>query len=74
METKKQSQSIVQYALTCWYKMFKYGGRYLEKSILPDKENNIIELHFFYPYNTRIVIPLTKEEYNNWRTIKPKVK
>ena len=73
METKKQIVQTANYCLKCFNKMFDNGGNYKELSDKKKKHFKIIL--FYYPEEKlTITIPLSEQEYNSWRKIKPSMK
>lgn len=73
MQTKKLMQKLADYSLNCFKQMFEKGGTYKE---LKDKTKKYFKIiKYNYPKEKiTIEIPMSEQEYNYWRKIKPQLR
>ena len=76
METKKDIAEYCNQILYYFNKMFENGGSYKEISNYKVKNSHSPFILIEFKYSNKMIIqfPVTKEEYNYWRSIKPKLK
>ncbi len=74
MKIKKDYKKLGNYCLNLFKQMINAGGSYLEKNNLNSNNPLIYKIIYFkIKKSMTFEIPMTKIEYNYWRTIKPKM-